>query len=97
MPTTARRLEYPAHSERRRESHQGEGGSQKQVLKGKRPRPSRGEKRWIAFGFLAKVLRDDTLFHTWLVRAAVAAFWHPPRDWYKPRVEYVKREMSHSH
>ena len=49
------------------------------------------------FGFLAKVLRDDTLFHTWLVRAAVAAFWHPPRDWYKPRVEYVKREMSHSH
>jgi len=45
---------------------------------------------------LEKILKDETLFHHWLARSALGAYWHPRRDWYSPRLEYVKREMSHS-
>jgi hypothetical protein len=43
---------------------------------------------------LNRLLKDDSMFHTWLLRPAQGAGWAPKRDWWKPRLEVVKRELK---
>jgi hypothetical protein len=45
---------------------------------------------------LIQLLKNDDLFHSRLFRPALGPYWQPKRDWWKPRVEVVKRELSHN-